>query len=377
MVWVYRLEGVGKTRDNASVVFGRSVALLLVMLFVLTGTQMGLSLVQDYSRGTVLGEESDEDDKENKKWWNKYKNVSPTATPTAAPTPTSVTSEEPPAVSPSEEPAPTGEPSITTEPTPTQATSGESASTPPPEADQPLAGSASETVRTFLKQIGLPVSVKPTPPPIPEKITVKEEVINERQAGEILKELETAAGLGVQREARLRFVISNGGVGLRAEFKAGQGIVLATEEAAKISETLRLGSGLRVDRGSDTELVFSRGTVRASTNLPLLVDLDSNSLMVETSIGIKNVAVLPDTAAAKAVAEGALTDVEGRAMNLIERDDGKIAYRMSGQVGRKLFGFFDIKAEKSVDVSAESGRVLPSLTDSLGATLFNIMAPVK
>ena len=99
--------------------------------------------------------------------------------------------------------------------------------------------------------------------------------------------------------------------------------------------------------------------------------------MVETSIGIKNVAVLPDTAAAKAVAEGALTDVEGRAMNLIERDDGKIAYRMSGQVGRKLFGFFDIKAEKSVDVSAESGRVLPSLTDSLGATLFNIMAPVK
>ena len=368
---------MGKTRDNASVVFGRSVALLLVMLFVLTGTQMGLSLVQDYSRGTVLGEESDEDDKENKKWWNKYKNVSPTATPTAAPTPTSVTSEEPPAVSPSEEPAPTGEPSITTEPTPTQVTPGESASTPPPEADQPLAGSASETVRTFLKQIGLPVSVKPTPPPIPEKITVKEEVINERQAGEILKELETAAGLGVQREARLRFVISNGRVGLRAEFKAGQGIVLATEEAAKISETLRLGSGLRVDRGSDTELVFSRGTVRASTNLPLLVDLDSNSLMVETSIGIKNVAVLPDTAAAKAVAEGALTDVEGRAMNLIERDDGKIAYRMSGQVGRKLFGFFDIKAEKSVDVSAESGRVLPSLTDSLGATLFNIMAPVK
>ena len=178
---------MGKTRDNASVVFGRSVALLLVMLFVLTGTQMGLSLVQDYSRGTVLGEESDEDDKENKKWWNKYKNVSPTATPTAAPTPTSVTSEEPPAVSPSEEPAPTGEPSITTEPTPTQVTPGESASTPPPEADQPLAGSASETVRTFLKQIGLPVSVKPTPPPIPEKITVKDEVINERQAVEIIK----------------------------------------------------------------------------------------------------------------------------------------------------------------------------------------------
>ena len=364
--------------------------MLLVALFVLTGTQMGLSVVRDYSKGTVLGEESDSNDNDKKEsnwWWNRRRNVSPTttATPTAtptvtsatsgesssatpeesAPTATAATSEESPSVPPSEESAPTvtatSEESAPTV-TPTQSTSEESAP------------SAGETVRTILRQIGLPVRVTPTPAPQPEVITVKEEVINERSVGEILKELEATVGTGVQRQARLRFRATDGAVGLVVEVRSGQSYPLATEESAKISDALRQGSGLSVGRAA-AELVVNRGTAKAATSLPLLVDLDSNTLMVETSIGIKTVAILPDTAVTRALAAGALTAVNPEQIELVERDDGKIAYRMSGQVGRKLFGFFDIKAEKTVDVSAESGRVLPSLTDSLGATLFNLVAP--
>jgi len=176
-------------------------------------------------------------------------------------------------------------------------------------------------------------------------------------------------------ETVLRFVINDGGVGLMAEVKAGQGVPLAASEAARINESLKMGSGLTIGRGSDTGLVFSRGTATALTDLPLLVDLDSNTLTVETSLGIKDVAILPDTAVTRALAAGALTAVDPEQIELVERDDGKIAYRMSGLVGRKLFGLFDIKAEKTVDVSVESGRVLSSLTDSLGATLFNLVAP--
>ncbi|MFZ2202306.1 MAG: hypothetical protein WAV56_02805 [Microgenomates group bacterium] len=372
---------MGKTRNDSSVVFGRSLALLLVALFVLTGTQMGLSLVRD-PKGTVLGED---DDEKGNKWWNKHENVSPTATPTAAPT-TQVTTTPTtyvlptatPTVEVTAEPSPTAAPTtqVTVEPTTVTTTptaeqsSGQATTTTT--TSQPSAG---DTVRTILRQIGLPVSVKPTPTPEPEKITTKEEVINERQAGEILKELESTVGTGVVREVRLRFVADDGGVGLRAEVRAGQGVLLSVAEVTKISETLRLGSGLKVDRGSGTELVFSRGTAKAATNLPLLVDLDSNSLMVETSLGIRNVAVLPDTAVSKAVALGAVTDVAGEAMSLIERDDGKIAYRTTGQAARKLFGLFGIKSKQTVEVSAESGRVLPSLTDSLSQTLFNLIAP--
>ena len=338
---------------------------------------MGLSVVRDYSKGTVLGEESDSNDNDKKEsnwWWNKRENT-PTATVTAtseesssatpeesAPTATAATSEESPSVPPSEESAPTV--------TPTQSTSGESSSATPEES----APSAGETVRTILRQIGLPVRVTPTPAPVPEVITVKEEVINERSVGEILKELEATVGTGVQRQARLRFRATDGAVGLVVEVRSGQSYPLATEESAKISDALRQGSGLSVGRAA-AELVVNRGTAKAATSLPLLVDLDSNTLTVETSIGIKTVAILPDTAVTRALAAGALTAVNPEQIELVERDDGKIAYRMSGQVGRKLFGFFDIKAEKTVDVSAESGRVLPSLTDSLGATLFNLVAP--
>ena len=358
---------------------------------------MGLSLVRDYSRGTVLGEESDSNNKESNKWWNKRENtptatVTLTATPTTpeesaptaeptltatptevtvSPTPTAATSEELPSVPPSEESAPTV--------TPTQSTSGESSSATPEESapqttTTTTSPSVGETVRTILRQIGLPVRVTPTPAPVPEVITVKEEVINERSVGEILKELEATVGTGVQRQARLRFRATDGAVGLVVEVRSGQSYPLATEESAKISDALRQGSGLSVGRAA-AELVVNRGTAKAATSLPLLVDLDSNTLTVETSIGIKTVAILPDTAVTRALAAGALMAVNPEQIELVERDDGKIAYRMSGQVGRKLFGFFDIKAEKTVDVSAESGRVLPSLTDSLGATLFNLVAP--
>ena len=363
---------------------------------------MGLSVVRDYSKGTVLGEESDSNDNDKKEsnwWWNRRRNVSPTttATPTATPTVTSATSGESSSATP-EESAPTAEPTLTATPTatlttqvtaeptstPTQSTSGESSSATPEESaptvtptqstSEESAPSAGETVRTILRQIGLPVRVTPTPAPQPEVITVKEEVINERSVGEILKELEATVGTGVQRQARLRFRATDGAVGLVVEVRSGQSYPLATEESAKISDALRQGSGLSVGRAA-AELVVNRGTAKAATSLPLLVDLDSNTLTVETSIGIKTVAILPDTAVTRALAAGALMAVNPEQIELVERDDGKIAYRMSGQVGRKLFGFFDIKAEKTVDVSAESGRVLPSLTDSLGATLFNLVAP--
>ncbi len=369
-----KLERVGKIRDDNSLFFGRSLALLLVMLFVLTGARMSLFVVTDYEKGTVLGEESDSKNKESKedgKRKNRQENIFPVVQPMAAPSLTPATLDESaviatPLATPTQtvETAPVGSEQSTT-PTPARAVERGVTTTAP---------SAGETVRTILHKIGIPIKTTPTPVRQPEVVSVKEEVINERQAGEILKELELTAGTGIQRQVRLRFQTTEGGVGLVAETRNGQGYPLASEESVKISDALRQGSGLSVGGGTTTELEVSRGTTKAVTSLPLLVDLDSNTLMVETSLGIKSVAILPDTAVARALEAGALMRADPE-IKLIEREDGKIAYRISGGRGRRLLGLIGINSIHRIDVSAESGRVLPELTGSLGETLFDLVAP--
>lgn len=348
---------------------------------------MGLLLMRDYSRGVVLGEktnygqEKKEDSDQEMQTGSTYYQLTVTPTVTEVVTTTPSPTEAPMTqVTPTAEVTVTPTVETTAEPTATatqapiqqQTQTTTSVTTTTTTTTSPSAG---ETVRTILKQIGLPVTTKPTPTPEPEKITVEEDAINERSAAEILQELETIVGSGTQRGVRLRFRTTATGVGLTAEAKAGQAIPLSEAEVERISQALRLGSGLLIDKGDRTELVFSRGEVRARTELPLLMDLETNTLTVETSLGIKSVAVLPDTATAKVIAEGALVTVGAGPVDLVERDDGKIAYRITGQVARKLLGFFSMKSDQTVDVSAESGRVLPNLTDSLGATLFNLVAP--
>lgn len=244
--------------------------------------------------------------------------------------------------------------------------------TPPPGQTQ----GTTQTLKYFLKSIGLPV----TPKVIniePEVIEKTEEVITPREAGEILKELESVSGADKNNsEVRLRFKPKGGegGTTLVAEVQVGQDIPLNDREVERIKTTLNHGTDLKVV-STDDGFGFSKGVVNVETKLPLLLDLKNNTLTTEVSTGIKSVSILPDTAIDNALVSSVLSGVRSTdSVVMVEREDGKLAYRISGDVNRKLFGIFKTKTGKTVEVSAESGRVLP-LDTNLGDIILDWLAP--
>jgi len=243
--------------------------------------------------------------------------------------------------------------------------------TPPPNQIQ----GTTQTLKYFFKSIGLPV----TPKVIniePEVIEKTEEVITPREAGEILKELESVSGADKDNaQVRLRFKPKGAGdTTLVAEVQVGQDILLNEREVERIKTTLNHGTDLKVT-SMDEGFGFSKGVVNVETKLPLLLDLRNNTLTTEVSTGIKSVSILPDTAIDNALVASALSGVKSTdSVIMVEREDGKLAYRISGDVNRKLFGIFKTKTGKTVEVSAESGRVLP-LDTNLGDIILDWLAP--
>lgn len=244
-----------------------------------------------------------------------------------------------------------------------------------PEKRETVKGTT-QTLKIFLKSIGLPI----TPKVIniePEKIEKTEEVITPREAGEILKELESVSGADKDNsQVRLRFKPrgSEGDTTLVAETQVGQDIALNDREVERIKATLTHGTDLKVT-STDDGFGFSKGVVNVETKLPLLLDLKNNTLTTEVSTGIKSVSILPDTAIDNALTATALDGVNSRdSVVMVEREDGKLAYRISGDVNRKLFGLFKTKTGKTVEVSAESGRILP-MDKNLGDIILDWLAP--
>lgn len=232
-----------------------------------------------------------------------------------------------------------------------------------------------DTIRVFLKKIGLPVSQKVITVE-PEKVVREEEVISAREAGSILKDLQSLTGADkANGEVRLRFKpTENKMTTIEAESFVGQGITLSDIEVDRIKNTLEHSTNLRVS-ASEGGFVFSNGNSEVDTTLPLLVDLKNNLLTTETSTGIKAISVLPDSAVMSVEGSGLVSKVNnGDKIKLIEREDGKIAYQLDGEIDRKLFGLINLKSKKTIDVSAESGRVL-NTTTSFGDLILNWLAP--
>ena len=243
--------------------------------------------------------------------------------------------------------------------------------TPPPNQIQ----GTTQTIRSILKSMGLPVAPKVINIE-PEKIEKTEEVITPREAGEILKELESVSGADKDNsQVRLRF--KQKGIEdttLVAETQVGQEIALNDREVERIKTTLNHGTDLKVTSTSDG-FGFSKGVVSVETKLPLLLDLKNNTLTTEVSTGIKSVSILPDTAIDNALVASALSGVRSTdSVVMTEREDGKLAYRISGDINRKLFGLVKIKTGKTVEVSAESGRILP-VDVNLGDIILDWLAP--
>lgn len=392
---------------------GNSLVFLLVVLFVLAGARMVLSQTKEMFSGVVLGENSNssdkdkkdnKDDKDNNERANNHDTVVPTTAvapvtatltpievPTTIITPTIIITPEP-TVAISEELDSTS-PSSTTnsEPSGSPTTIQESASVNIPVEVKSSSGnvvttttavdrSTGETVRQIISKFGVNTPAATARLAAPAlKTTVK--AVEEKTAGEILRELETLPSQTGGPQVRLRYKFVNGQMTLVGETDTGEETLLSVSESASVMSKLARSAALEVKPGGSGELVFTKGQIRAVTELSLLVDLRTNLLTTETSTGIKTVPLLPDEsikiAFASRVVDGVYPKKNNAEISFSEAKNGRLVYQIDGLSKRKLFGLIPMTLRETALVDAANGLV--SQPDkSLGKLLVELVAfPIR
>lgn len=161
---------------------------------------------------------------------------------------------------------------------------------------------------------------------------------------------------------KLKLKSETGILKLEAETEDGERTELGEDDEIEIED--KDDDKVRVATGSDEEeMVFSRNRVRARTNFPLSVDLNTNELIVTTPNGVKRVTILPDQAIANLLANDVIDRVESPAIGTdteleLTEEDGVPAYEVSGESDQRLLGMLFVKIKSRVKVSAETGEVL-------------------
>ncbi len=107
--------------------------------------------------------------------------------------------------------------------------------------------------------------------------------------------------------------------------------------------------------------VIERGNIKASTSLPLSINLANNRLIVTTVNGIRTVTVLPDTAVQAILNDQVVSRVQtqGDLIQVSLKDiSGAPIYEIAGVSDKKILGSLAVRVNKQVWVSAENGQVV-------------------
>lgn len=112
-------------------------------------------------------------------------------------------------------------------------------------------------------------------------------------------------------------------------------------------------------------LELRRGEFKAKLKFPVKIDPLSQEIRVESPVGDLPIRVMPEEARAKMEAKYRL-NLSDMATDTPQVVDGKLTYTYEGTESKKLFGFFPVKLNKKVNVSAEDGAV----TEEKQATIF-------
>ncbi|MDP3941130.1 MAG: hypothetical protein Q8Q49_02345 [bacterium] len=173
------------------------------------------------------------------------------------------------------------------------------------------------------------------------------------------------------------------GIKIRMEREDDHIIVKATQEDGTEVELqqedalFHIEERLAIDRikivpTSATEFLIQRNSSAAVTNFPLSWDLTSNTLIITTPAGTKEVPVLPDQAVDKLISSHVLDHITipqsiktnenvnlGTVVDIttLTEQDGEPIYQVTGITSQKLFGLFPVAFEKTVDVSGTTGDV--------------------
>ena len=105
-------------------------------------------------------------------------------------------------------------------------------------------------------------------------------------------------------------------------------------------------------------LIMQRG-VAAETTFPIKISEKDENLILKTETGDRYIAVLPYEALMQAVRSDYIEEInsDGK-IEIIENDEGEIAYKISGEKKYSIFKFFDLPANVDTYVSALTGNIL-------------------
>lgn len=103
-------------------------------------------------------------------------------------------------------------------------------------------------------------------------------------------------------------------------------------------------------------LEMRRDQFKAKLKFPVKIDPLSQEIRVESPVGDLPIRVMPEEARSKMEAKYRL-NLSDIATDTPQVVDGKLTYTYEGTESKKLFGFFPVKLNKKVNVSAEDGAV--------------------
>lgn len=209
----------------------------------------------------------------------------------------------------------------------------------------PKSGALIQTIKVGIQSIGrgeiVTPSVTPSLSPTPPKT---------------LKETEL-----ILNTITLKYQLQGGQLALVGEDE--QGTAMAIDEAdMRRTETSVLNRlerrGVILSLTSDNKLAVRNNNVTAVTDLPIMVDVKTKTLMVSTPDGPMAVTVLPDKALENILDLGVIASVNTQVIPKIEYMGDEVVYRFGGTKVYKMLGIYNVTVPVTIVVSANTGEVV-------------------
>jgi len=160
---------------------------------------------------------------------------------------------------------------------------------------------------------------------------------------------------------KLKYQVREGQVVLMAEDENGRPIAVAESDMrrAEISALGKLEKkGVTLSMTNENRLALSNNGITAVTELPIMIDTESRSVVVDTVDGPKTVIMLPDKVLKNIIDLGIITGVDTSVIPRIEYTGGEVVYEFGGNKTYNVLGLYEITVPVVISVSAETGEVV-------------------
>lgn len=183
---------------------------------------------------------------------------------------------------------------------------------------------------------------------------------------------------------RTRLEIRDDRVVIKAEQEDGEEIELEDETLDEIENRLDDDDIDIATAGGN--FVLSKKHIGAITHFPISIDLATNTLVINTPAGQKEVTILPDKAVSNILTRGILSKIEIAGATesaqiegaetegiVLDEKNGVPIYEISGTSAQRLLGLLPVSVKRKVIVSAQTG-VIESTRESLFSRILDLLS---